>query len=92
MKPLIEDHCRLVIHRNGTISLRNLRGPKWYRWRHGLTEISERDFKRLSEEEQDRIRRLEKRLGTKLVVPYEVGPDGVTIVWEAKKKRAALEQ
>jgi hypothetical protein len=59
---------RLVIHGDGTISLRNLVGRKHHRWRHGLTEISERDFKRLLPEEQTRIRSLEKRLGRKLVV------------------------
>jgi hypothetical protein len=77
--------AQLVIHRGGTISLRNLVGRKWRRWRHGLTEISERDFKRLLPEEQGRIRRLEARERRVVVVPYEVGPGGV-IEWEAKKK------
>jgi hypothetical protein len=80
---------RLVIHSDGTISLRHFIWRKRHRWRHGLSEISERDFKRLNPEEQACIRRLEKRFGRAVVVPYEEGPDG-TIVWQsdapAKKK------
>jgi hypothetical protein len=50
----LKEPVRLVIYRDGTISLRNLVGRKWNRWRHGLREISERDFKRLFPEERMR--------------------------------------
>jgi hypothetical protein len=75
----------LVIHRDGQLSVHVKRGRK-YRWEHNCEEISGRQFKHLYPEEQVRLRKLEERLGRKLVMPYEVGPDGVTIVWEAKKK------
>jgi hypothetical protein len=58
----------LIVHHDGTISIRNLVGRKWKRLRHHLIEITERDFKRLSQLERARNRRQEKRRGIKVVV------------------------
>jgi hypothetical protein len=80
----LKEPRHFVIHRDDTISIRVKQGRKW-RWEHNCEEISDRQFKRLLPEEQARIRRLEKRLGRQVVVPYEVGPGGV-IVWETKKE------
>lgn len=48
---------RLVVHRDGSLSVRVRHGRK-DRWLHHFDSIEERDFKRLSEQEKRRIRLL----------------------------------
>jgi len=49
--------ANLITHRDGSISVRVYRRPKW-RWLRHCSEIEQRDFRRLSEREKARIARL----------------------------------
>jgi hypothetical protein len=66
---LLKAPKRLVIHRDGTFSLhlRASRGPG-KRWQHWCDQISEKDFRRLNEADQVRLRALEERLCRQIVI------------------------
>jgi hypothetical protein len=59
---------RLIVHRDGTISVQVYRRPKWRWLRHG-EDIQQRDFKRLSVKNRQRIRKLEALWAREMVVP-----------------------
>ncbi len=61
----------LVIHRDSSFSVKVRRGRKWL-WLRNSDDIQLRDFKRLSNAEQNRVRRWEYQNQRLVVVPdYE---------------------